>query len=383
MTSQKHLFDLPDDIHYLNGAYMSPLLKSVEEAGIAGIKRKSNPSSISPGDFFSLAEDVKLKFGRIIHASASQIAIIPSASYGLKSAVDNISLNTGNHAVVIANEFPSDYNTVTEWCKKNKKAIKVIEAPKMMAKRGRMWTDKILEQINKETCAVVLSAIDWSDGTKFNLKMIGEKCKENNARFIVDGTQCVGAMPMDVVAFNIDALICAAYKWLMGPYSIGLAYYCENYNTGIPIEDSWMNKSNANDFTKLTRYVDDYKPGAARYNVGEFSNFILLPMLDRALQQIEEWDAVAIQDYCGNLINPLLNFLQENAYWFEEDQYRANHLFGFLLPDSVDKDKLLHQLQSSKVFVSLRGDAIRVSPHVYNEGPDIEALIEVLKSNNR
>jgi selenocysteine lyase/cysteine desulfurase len=383
MTSQKHLFDLPDDIHYLNGAYMSPLLKSVQEAGIAGIKRKSNPSSISPDDFFILAEDVKLKFGRIIHAPASQIAIIPSASYGLKSAVDNILLDTGNHAVVLANEFPSDYNTITEWCKKNKKALKIIEAPKIMSGRARVWTDGILEQINKETCAVVLSAIDWSDGTKFDLKMIGEKCKENNARFIVDGTQAVGAMPMDVAAFKIDALICAGYKWLMGPYSIGLAYYSEDYNTGIPIEDSWMNKSNANDFTKLTHYADDYKAGASRYNVGEFSNFILLPMLDRALQQIEEWDADAIQNYCGNLINPLLNFLQENAYWFEENKYRANHLFGFLLPNAVDKNKLLHQLQSSKVFVSLRGDAIRVSPHVYNERRDIEALIEVLKSSNR
>jgi selenocysteine lyase/cysteine desulfurase len=383
MTSQKHLFDLPDDIHYLNGAYMSPLMKSVQEAGIEGIKRKTNPSSISSDDFFNLAEEVKLKFGRIIHAPASQIAIIPSASYGLKSAVENIPLNTGTHAVVIANEFPSDYNTVAEWCKKNKKALKVIEAPKMMTGRAQIWTDKILEQINKETCAVVLSAIDWSDGTKFDLKIIGKKCKENNARFIVDGTQSVGAMPMDVVAFSIDALICAAYKWLMGPYSIGLAYYSEFYNKGIPIEDSWMNKSNANDFTKLTHYVDDYKAGAARYNVGEFSNFILLPMLDKALQQIAEWDADAIQDYCGNLINPLLNFLQENEYWFEENKYRANHLFGFLLSPLVNKEKLLLQLQSSKVFVSLRGDAIRVSPHLYNEAPDIEALIEVLKSNNR
>ena len=380
MISQKHLFDLPDDIHYLNGAYMSPLMKSVQEAGIAGIKRKSNPSSISSEDFFTPAEEVKLKFAKIIHAPASQIAIIPSASYGLKSAVDNIPSNTGNHAVVLANEFPSDFNTVTEWCKKNKKDLKIIEAPEMVAGRARVWTNRILEQINKETCAVVLSAVDWSDGTKFDLKMIGEKCKENNARFIVDGTQSVGAMSMDVAAFKIDALICAGYKWLMGPYSIGLAYYSEDYNTGLPIEDSWMNKSNANDFTKLTRYVDDYKPGAARYNVGEFSNYILLPMLDRALQQIGEWDADAIQDYCGNLIAPLLNFLQENAYWYEENKYRANHLFGFLLPPSVNKDKLLHQLQRSKVFVSLRGDAIRVSPHVYNEEPDIEALIEVLKN---
>jgi len=381
MTSQKHLFDLPDDIHYLNGAYMSPLMKSVQDAGIQGIKTKSNPSLLSSEDFFTLAEEVKRKFGKIIQAPANQIAIIPSASYGLKAAVDNIPSNTGDHAIVLANEFPSDYYTAAEWCKKNNKELKVIEPPSVLSGRALAWTDRILAQMNVNTCAVILSTIHWTDGTKFNLKMIGEKCREINARFIVDGTQSVGAMPIDVGELKIDALVCAAYKWLMGPYSIGLAYYSEEYNAGVPVEDSWMNKANANDFTKLTRYVDDYKPGAARYNVGEFSNPILLPMLDRALQQIAEWRADAIQDYCGNLIRPLLNYLQENAYWFEEDKYRANHLFGFLLPPSVDKEKLLHQLQSRKVFVSLRGDVIRVSPHVYNVAPDIEALIVTLKNN--
>jgi hypothetical protein len=82
MNSQKHLFDLPNDIHYLNGAYMSPLLKSVYDAGVEGMKRKLHPWKIKSEDFFSEAEGVKEKFGNLIHAPAQQVAIIPSASYG-------------------------------------------------------------------------------------------------------------------------------------------------------------------------------------------------------------------------------------------------------------------------------------------------------------
>ena len=65
MKNQKHLFQLPDDIHYLNGAYMSPLLKSVEDAGLKGIIRKRNPLAIQPKDFFEGAELLKTNFGKL------------------------------------------------------------------------------------------------------------------------------------------------------------------------------------------------------------------------------------------------------------------------------------------------------------------------------
>ena len=225
-----------------------------------------------------------------------------------------------------------------------------------------------------------MSSIHWIDGTKFDLKKIGERCKEVNALFVVDGTQSVGALPIDVAAYHIDALVCAAYKWLLAPYSIGFAYFSEYFNEGIPLEDSWMNKSNANDFVRLTSYVDEYKPGAARYNAGEFSNFILLPMLNAALDQIIDWQVNLIQDYCTNVIKPLTQVLKEKKFWIEDENYRASHLFGFLLPDNISSAYLMEKLREKKIFVSVRGDAIRVSAHLYNTEKDIEALADVLST---
>ena len=382
MTSQKHLFELPEDIHYLNAAYMSPLMKAVYEAGIEGMRRKLNPGTIQDVDFFTGAEGVKKRFGKLIQAPAQQIAIIPSASYGLKAAVNNIPLNKGDHAIVIGHDFPSDHYTMREWCRKNKKELKIIDATLLTNGRGVAWTEKILNAITKETSAIILSTIHWTDGTKFDLKKIGERCREIDAYFIADGTQSVGALPMDVSAFKIDALVCAAYKWLMGPYSMGLAYYSEAFNSGTPLEDSWMTRSNARDFTGLTAYVDDYSPGAGRYNMGEFSNFIHMPMVERGLQQLEKWGIDTVQDYCNKLIQPLLAYLRARGYWVEQDEYRASHLFGFLLTANADKKKFLTELQKRKVFVSVRGDIIRVSPHVYNDQQDIQALIEALEENN-
>lgn len=380
MTSQKHLFDLPPDIHYLNSAYMSPLMKSVYEAGVQGLQWKVNPSLIGSEDFFKQADVVRAQFAALINAPKQQIAVIPSASYGLKAAISNIPVDIGTHAIVVGNEFPSDYYTISQWCKNNQKELKVISAPEKSHARATAWNELILDTITDETCTVVLSTIHWADGTKFDLKRIGEKCRRSNARFIVDGTQSVGALRMDVDVFKIDALVCAAYKWLMGPYSIGMAYYNEIYNDGIPLEDSWMTKSNASDFTNLTSYVDEYSPGAFKYNMGEFTNPIHLKMLERSLQQVQSWGVNNIQQYCQTLIRPLLDFLKKNGYWFEDDEYRANHLFGFSLPASIDKKKLLQHLSDKKIFVSVRGNIIRISPHVYNDENDIQALIKALKT---
>ena len=363
----------------MNGAYMSPLLKSVEEAGIAALIQKRNPTQISPTDFFSLAEITRSNFGKLVNGVPSQVAIIPSASYGLASAIQNLPKDNGDHVLVVSDEFPSGYYTVEKWCRENGKQLKVISAPEDLENKGEVWNKKILSQINKDTCAVVMSSIHWTDGTLFQLKQIGGECRTNQAVFIVDGTQSVGALPIDVEDFNIDALVCAGYKWLMGPYSIGMAYFSESFNDGIPIEESWMNRSNAQNFSTLTDYVSDYSPGAGRYNVGEFSNFALLPMLNEAIVQILKWQPVHIQSYCKKLSEPLVEFLEWNGYWLEKEEYRAKHLFGILLPEKVNQDHLLQRLREQKIFVSVRGKAIRISLHLYNTEEDIEALIRVLQ----
>ncbi|HEX8677793.1 MAG TPA: aminotransferase class V-fold PLP-dependent enzyme, partial [Segetibacter sp.] len=213
MRHQKHLFQLQDDVHYLNGGYMSPLLKSVEEAGIKGILRKRNPYEINPSDFFSEAEEVRFKFSKIINCRQQQIAIIPGASYGLKAAVNNLPTNTGNSVIIVSDEFPSGYYAISKWCKDNSKDLLTIQVPDTFIKRGENWNGRILEAINFDTAAVIISSIHWKDGTKFNLKQIGERCKEVRAILIVDGTQSVGALPINVTDCKIDALICAGYKW--------------------------------------------------------------------------------------------------------------------------------------------------------------------------
>jgi selenocysteine lyase/cysteine desulfurase len=378
LRNQKHLFQLPADIHYLNGAYMSPLLQSVEEIGVKAVIQKRNPTTIEPKDFFETGEKVKSNFGKLVNCPAQQVAIIPAASYGLTTAVNNLPLENGRTAIVVSDEFPSGYYAIEKWCKDYNKQLITIQAPERSEKRGEVWNQRILEAINEDTAVVVMSTIHWADGTQYDLKAIGQKCKENDAFFILDGTQSVGALPIDVQECQVDALVCAGYKWLMGPYAIGAAYFSDYFNNGTPLEETWVNRSNAQQFSSLTQYVDDYAPGAARYNVGEYGNFILLPMFNAALEQLLEWGVANIQNYCAALSQPMIKFFKGNGFWVEDDGFRAKHLFGVGLPDGLESHEVIERLKEEKIFVSIRGKAIRLSLHLYNTEEDISALIRVL-----
>lgn len=378
MQNQKHLFNLPSEIHYLNGAYMSPNLQAVEDAGIRGIQRKTNPTSIKEEDFFKPAEEVKSLFGKLVNASAKQIVVIPSASYGLMNAIQNVPILRGQHALTVYEEFPSDHITLRNFCRDNDAELRVIKPPKIITGRTQEWNERIIDSIDHNTAVVVISSIHWMEGLKFDLKAIGEKCEETNTYFIVDGTQSVGALSIDVKALKIDALICAAYKWLLGPYSSGLAYYNEKFNEGKPIEYSWMTRKNSDDFSKLTTYPEEFGPYAMRYNVGEFSNFIAIPMLKTALNQILSWETENIQKYCFDLLKPLRIYLEEHEIETDDDQKISAHLYGLYIPQNIDLNKLMHDFKENKIHLSTRGNTIRISPHLYNDAEDINALIKVL-----
>jgi selenocysteine lyase/cysteine desulfurase len=102
-------------------------------------------------------------------------------------------------------------------------------------------------------------------------------------------------------------------------------------------------------------------------------------MLNEAIVQILKWQPANIQSYCKKLSEPLVEFLERNGYWLEKEEYRSKHLFGILLPEKVNQDHLLQRLREQKIFVSVRGKAIRISLHLYNTEEDIEALIRVLQ----
>jgi len=382
LTCKYAKFSLPKNVTYLNCAYMSPLLKAVEKAAVRGVRLKRNPANIHAGDFFTITSDLRNAFATLIGASdAGRVVVVPSVSYGMATVTKNLKINKGQHVLVAAEQFPSNYYPWQVVCADTGAELKVKAPEKGHHDRGRIWNTKFLESISEKTQVVALAHTHWADGTIFDLEALRKRTREVGALLIIDGTQSLGALPFDIQKIQPDALICAAYKWLLGPYSIGLAYFGEYFNEGKPIEENWINRMESEDFSALVNYESRYQPGALRYGVGEQSNFILAPMAMKAIVQIIRWGPANIQAYCQSITEPAIGMLREKGFLIDELPYRASHLFGIRHPKNPDPEILKARFVRANIHVSFRGDAIRISPHVYNDANDLNRFVKILSAS--
>ena len=376
MKCQRDKFSLQRKISYLNGAYMSPLLKKVEKAGTKGLIQKRKPFHISPAAFFKETEVLRNLFGQLINSSESaRHVIIPSVSYGIENVVQNLEKKKGN-IVMAAGQFPSN---VYPWSSRANYQLKFVAAPTGGKNLGVSWNERILAAIDDQTAAVSIGQVHWVNGIKFDLTAIRQKTRAVGAALIIDGTQSVGALPFDVQAVQPDALVVAGYKWLMGPYSIGMAYYGEMFDQGTPIENNWMNRQGSDQFSGLTHYEEQFLPGALRYEVGEHSNFILVPMLIAAIKQLLKWTPLGIQQYCETLCHDTIETLRSEGYTIEATEGRASHLFGIYFNENTTMERIEQALSKHRVNISVREKALRISPNVYNDQKDVQRLLSALK----
>lgn len=377
LACQKRLFQLEEGAHFLNCAYLGPLPRSVAEAGMEGIRRKCSPTPLPSEAFFTDCGRARERFGRLVNAPPERIALAPSASYGIEVAARNLPLEPGQNIVVLGEQFPSNVYAWQRQAAAHGCDIRTVDRPGPPPSAA-LWNERLLEAIGPDTAVVALPHCHWTDGTRIDLEAAGERAREVGAALVVDGSQSVGAVPFDVENIRPDALITVGYKWLLGPYSTAFGYYGARFDDGAPLEETWISRRGSEDFQGLVDYTDEYREGAARYDVGQTSNFILIPMLIEALDLILAWGPANILEYCRALLAGLADELRVRGWAIEDDEWRTGNILGVRLPVGCDLAEVDARLAEARVYASLRGDALRVSPNVYNEPRDIDALRQVL-----
>lgn len=383
LDCQRHRFQLPPDLHYLNCAYMAPLAREVEEAGLRGMARRRDPSTIVPDDFFDQADALRARFARLIRGSdPRRVAIIPAVSYGIATAARNAPVAPGQNIVILGEQFPSNVYAWMRKAQENGAELRTVDRPVGgQPGPGAAWNERLLDAIDRNTAVVALPIVHWADGTRLDAMAVGRRAREVGALYVIDGTQSIGAMPFDVKEVAPDALVVAGYKTLFGPYQSGLAWFGERFDDGVPLEEPWAARESSELFVSgRLEYVREYRPAAARYDVGERSNQIQLPMLNASLDMVLEWRPERVQEYCVNLLEPFEDAFREAGFELEDRAFRGAHLFGLRSRRGIDADATAAALRRARVFVSVRGTAIRVAPQVYNDRSDLEVLAATLGS---
>jgi selenocysteine lyase/cysteine desulfurase len=361
-------FDVPDGVAYLNCAYMSPLPRAVREAGAAAVARKARPWEIAPADFFTDAERLRALAARLLGGDAEGVAIVPSVSYAMAAVAGNLRVGAGERILVIDEEFPSNVYPWRALAGRTGAEVATVARP-----ADGDWTAAVLAALDERVAVVAAPNCHWTDGGLIDLVRVGAAAREAGAALVVDATQSLGALPLDVAVVRPDAVVAAAYKWLLGPYSMALLHLAPALRDGRPLEEGWIARRGSEDFSGLVDYRDDYQPGARRFDVGERSNFALLPMAVAALELILRWGVERI----AAAIAPLTDLVEETAAALGLGVPPAGSRAGHMTrprPAGPPPAGLAAALADAGVHVSVRGRSLRVSPHVYNTPDDVARL---------
>ena len=386
LDCKRSYFSLDDEVKFINGAYMSPMLNEALKIGQEAMALKCRPHQFNKAHFFEQVIELKKSYAQLLNISDWQnVAIVPSVSYGLANAAQAIKPNGKKNIVMPAEQFPSNYYIWEAYAKRHNLEIIIVEAPES-SQRTQDWNASIIEAINEDTLLVSISNVHWADGTLFDLSAIRQALDRYGGLLVIDGTQSFGALPFDQSDIRADVIVASSYKWLMGPYSIGFSYYADHLCDGDPIEHSWLNRLNSEDFSGLVNYQSEYKPKAHRYDMGEAPNFISVPMAIHGVKQLIKWTPSGIQEYCDRISGPSFGLLQERGFQLAPRDQRAHHLVGIRLQTGVKLEAVKHVLDANQFILSYRGNSIRVSPNIYNTESEMaelaDTMIDAINQNN-
>jgi selenocysteine lyase/cysteine desulfurase len=246
LPSQRHLFDIPDDVVYMNCAYMSALPKATIAAGERALRRKARPWMIETQDFFAGSEAVRALFARLINANADDIALVPAVSYGMAQAANNIPVTANQKILTLAEEFPSNVYPWTDLAERAGATVIAVPRP-----NNGDWTAALLAHFDPSVAIVTVPHCHWTDGGLLNLEAVGLACRRIGAALCIDGSQSLGALPFDVKQIDPDFVTVGTYKWLLGPYSAGFLYVAPRWQDGRPIEQGWIARKGSENFAGL------------------------------------------------------------------------------------------------------------------------------------
>jgi selenocysteine lyase/cysteine desulfurase len=332
-------------------------------------------------DWIDAMEETRELYSKFIGAdSKDEIAFTHSTSEGMNIIAHILS----DKGIVISNEleFPS---TNLPWINKNSKNIKFLKSDyegKIPILDIAKMIDKFHGKRGKQVKTILTSHVQFSNGFRQDLEELGKLTQRKVLHLVVNATQSLGAMSLDVKNFNIDFMASNGHKWMLSSFGIGTIYikrkYLRDKDYFKPTFFSLSGQKKKDNFDNNTILDSSYS--ATRFELGtpHFQNIVALKAAIKytskiGIKQIEK----RILGLTNYLIDKLVNIDIEILSPVAEKKYRSGIIV--FKPKKENPSQIVMKLQKmNQIIVSARGKGIRVSPHFYNNEEDIDNLISAL-----
>src|SRR3954466_507940 len=290
LTSQRALFDIPNDVAYRNAAGWSPLPRATQEAAREAVARKGQPWKLAADFSDAQHERTRKATAALIGADPTDVALVSSVGYGVAIAGKVLSIARGSRVLVLENDHTSP---VLEWMGRADAQDFAVEAVAQPADGD--WTSAVLEAIERPGAPPLslasISSIHWSDGGLLDIHRVRDALRRKGAALLLDATHSVGVIATDVKVLDPDFLIFPTYKWVLGPYGRAFVYVAKRHQEGVPLEQTAFGRRNVRAENPVYFADTRYLPDARRFDMGERDHFISMEMAAIGMEMMAKWGA--------------------------------------------------------------------------------------------
>lgn len=361
---------------YLDCANQGPFPKQTIRAVEQALNLKKYPERITNQLYLELPQQTRTLLAELIGARPGEIALTTGASDGVNAVARGLAWQPGDEVLLPAGEFPANYYP---WKNLEKRGVCVREA---RPSDGRWVTaDDLLAQLNERTRLVAASYVSYSESNRIELGRVGAACRQRGIYLLVDASQAVGAVALTVADLQCDFLVCCGYKWLLSPYGTGFFYVRGELVELLEAGDiRWLNVEGAENFNRLPRENWQLAPGARRWDASEVTSFLNLSAMKASVEFLLRVGVAEIERHARTLSAYLVEKLPRDRCVLRSPPEAARRgTFVSVATRAPEKTAQLWQtLWDRNIFVSLRQDALRIGPNIYNREWEIDRLLEFL-----
>jgi len=358
---------------YANHAAISPWPRAASRAVAAFALENSEIGAEKYPQWLLRETQLRQRLATLINAvSANDIALLKNTTDGICTVANGIDWHKGDNVVLPASEFPSNR---LPWLALRRYGVEIREVDIRSAPDPEK---SLLEQVDSRTRLLSVSAVQWTDGLRLRLEILGQYCQQNNILFFVDAIQQLGAVQLDVQACGIDYLAADGHKWLLAPEGIAVFFCREGLRERLQInQQGWHMVDAPYQFNR-----DSWQPSktAMRFEagspntLGQVAMFASIGVLQEVgMPQVEAFVtanslalATGLAEIPGvELVRPF-------------DLQRVSGIVSFR-PASKDLDEFQRALKSRQLSCAVRGGAIRLSPHFYQAGKPILEMLNLIE----
>lgn len=360
---------------YANHAAISPWPRVASRAVAAFAAENSESGADNYRHWFLRETQLRKRLANLINAvSADDIALLKNTTDGICTVANGINWRKGDNLVLPADEFPSNR---LPWLALHQYGVEVREVDI----RATTEPEKaLLEQVDSRTRLLAASAIQWTDGLRLKLETLGQYCQQNNILFFVDAIQQLGAMQLDVQACGIDFLAADGHKWLLAPEGIAVFFCREDKREQLQIhQQGWHMLDDPYQFNRehwqASKTAMRFEAGSPN-TLGQVAMHASVGLLQKVgMPQVESLIAAnslalstGLTDIAGvELVRPY-------------DPQRVSGIVSFR-PADRKLVEVQQTLKKRKLSCTVRGEAIRLSPHFYQAGKPVLEMLDLIESS--